>query len=170
MARINETGNCYNGIEVLQFSGVKTGKAMWTCRCHCGKEFVTRANNLRNGNTKSCGCSKIGMSPTEAPFRALWRDHKRRAQKFNRAWKISDKCFRKLIQQPCYYCKAMPYHSQKGKRGTLYYTGLDRVDPKEGYTLDNVVPCCRHCNQAKNNMTTCEFKEWIIDVYNGMFQ
>lgn len=29
---------------------------LWLCRCDCEKEAVVIENNLKNGNTKSCGC------------------------------------------------------------------------------------------------------------------
>ncbi len=32
------------------------GNVRWTCRCSCGKQFVTQGSNLKNGHTKSCGC------------------------------------------------------------------------------------------------------------------
>lgn len=34
----------------------KIGNAMWLCRCECGNTVVVRGSNLRNGQTKSCGC------------------------------------------------------------------------------------------------------------------
>lgn len=32
--------------------------ARWWCQCDCGIEKIARANNLKNGATKSCGCLK----------------------------------------------------------------------------------------------------------------
>jgi len=29
---------------------------MWLCQCDCGNEVTVSGNNLRSGNTKSCGC------------------------------------------------------------------------------------------------------------------
>lgn len=30
--------------------------ASWLCQCDCGNEIVVKAYQLKNGNTKSCGC------------------------------------------------------------------------------------------------------------------
>lgn len=30
-------------------------QTMWNCKCSCGKDFVTRALQLKNGESKSCG-------------------------------------------------------------------------------------------------------------------
>lgn len=35
------------------------GKIMWLCKCECGSEKTVRGTDLRNGNTKSCGCTKM---------------------------------------------------------------------------------------------------------------
>jgi hypothetical protein len=31
-------------------------------------------------------------------------------------------------------------------------TGLDRIDNSRGYHIDNVVPCCRECNEQRHSM------------------
>jgi hypothetical protein len=34
------------------------GHVCYRCKCDCGGETIVDANNLRNGNTNSCGCIK----------------------------------------------------------------------------------------------------------------
>ena len=38
------------------------GRALWQCRCDCGQVLAIRSNNLRTGNSKSCGCQKYGSN------------------------------------------------------------------------------------------------------------
>ena len=35
---------------------------MYICGCDCGKQVVVKAENLRSGNTKSCGCLSLEKS------------------------------------------------------------------------------------------------------------
>lgn len=34
----------------------RCGKSQWLCQCDCGKRLVVIGANLKNGNTRSCGC------------------------------------------------------------------------------------------------------------------
>lgn len=50
-----ETGNTYGFLTVLSLIE-KSPKAIWKCQCRCGNIVNVRGIDLRNGNTKSCGC------------------------------------------------------------------------------------------------------------------
>lgn len=39
-------------------------------------------------------------------------------------------------------------------------SGIDRLDSSKGYVIDNITPCCRRCNVAKNGMSVMEFISW----------
>lgn len=41
--------------------------AWWLCECDCGTKVNVPAYNLKRGNTKSCGCLRLGVadSPTK---------------------------------------------------------------------------------------------------------
>lgn len=53
--RIEIAGQRFGNVTVLGFHH-SDRNAYWSCRCDCGKEFVTLGNSLRRGLTKSCGC------------------------------------------------------------------------------------------------------------------
>lgn len=55
---INETGNKYGELIVIERDGSIRGLAAWKCLCSCGKYTTVPGAYLRNGNTKSCGCQK----------------------------------------------------------------------------------------------------------------
>jgi len=51
------TGQKFARLTALREHGrTHDGKATWVCLCECGKETVAIGKNVRNGNTKSCGC------------------------------------------------------------------------------------------------------------------
>lgn len=53
----NLIGQRFGKLVVLNLTGFsETNKAIWHCRCDCGRETNVRACNLISGNTSSCGC------------------------------------------------------------------------------------------------------------------
>ena len=74
-------------------------------------------------------------------------------------WELTKDQFRNILTGDCYYC---------GDNGSLGYnfTGVDRLENKEGYVLGNVATCCKRCNQARNDMSVGEFLQWVTKVYN----
>ena len=53
---VDMTGQTLNGLKVLRLHSRGDGRAKWVFLCGCGQEFVCRTNNIRSGNTRSCGC------------------------------------------------------------------------------------------------------------------
>ena len=53
---IDETGNTYTYLKVLEKANSIGGRAAWKCQCRCGKEIIVKGVYLRNGKVKSCGC------------------------------------------------------------------------------------------------------------------
>lgn len=52
---------------LLVLDDVRRGehRVEWLCRCDCGAEFWVRANSLKTGRTRSCGCLRTPRSPEE---------------------------------------------------------------------------------------------------------
>lgn len=54
---MKEHGVLDSRLTVLNDSGKRgSGGVFWNCKCECGKLTCVSGGNLRNGNTKSCGC------------------------------------------------------------------------------------------------------------------
>ena len=58
---IDLTGQVYGRLTVIKrvddyISPSGDRKVQWLCKCKCGKEVIVTGNNLKNGNSKSCGC------------------------------------------------------------------------------------------------------------------
>lgn len=57
MKLIDLTGQKFNRLTVLsRTSSDKSGNTMWKCICDCGNETCVRADQLKSGRVKSCGC------------------------------------------------------------------------------------------------------------------
>ena len=54
------TGKRYGMLRAISPTGEvdKSGNAYWNCECDCGNTIVVSLRNLRNKQTKSCGCLK----------------------------------------------------------------------------------------------------------------
>jgi hypothetical protein len=51
------TGQKFGRLTVKEFSHTKNKKSYWLCDCDCGtKNIIVRADQLKRGITKSCGC------------------------------------------------------------------------------------------------------------------
>lgn len=55
---VNETGNRYGKLLVIERVPNKNSIAYWRCKCDCGNECEVAGIQLRNGNVTSCGCIK----------------------------------------------------------------------------------------------------------------
>lgn len=49
-------GNRYNRLTVLERVETEQVKPMWLAQCECGNKTIVGGGEMRNGNTKSCGC------------------------------------------------------------------------------------------------------------------
>lgn len=174
--------------EEFAASTVRGKKRLVRCLCECGNEVLTSAGNLSSGNSRSCGrkgcparfesAAKIARirTPGTHPFKHrnpgaqarnhIYLNYRTSAAKKGRAFEISRDEFHELTGRDCAYCGSPPSNRLKDKNGdgVFVYSGLDRVDPTRGYTMDNVVPACILCNRAKTNMSRDDFYAWVERV------
>jgi len=175
---IDLTGKKFGRLTVIRRSYPnKKGQPMWLCKCDCGTEKIISGNRLKVGDAKSCGClrkeapnNKKRLNLGLANMRSIMRGCKRKAKKQGLDYKLTEEQYRAITQKDCYYCGAKPNNISKneGRYGVYIYNGIDRVDNNKGYTMDNIVPCCKRCNYAKKNHTLQEFKDWIKRIYDNI--
>lgn len=84
-------------------------------------------------------------------------------------WRLTADEANALIEADCHYCgkesRALTAARGKGHHASpVGLNGIDRVDSGAGYTIENVVSCCKQCNFAKHSLTMPEFLEWLRRV------
>lgn len=85
-------------------------------------------------------------------IKEVWRNVQRNAMLKKRLFTLSQEDFEKLVIQPCYYC---------GFYSNYKFVGIDRIDNKKGYVLNNCIPACTMCNMIKNTDHPCAFLDKI---------
>lgn len=138
----------------------------------CGKEqqpYRTHINKiLKTGKMHGCSCSRR-KNTTEPEYKWRFESYQQAAKKRSLEWNLSYSEFLSLVRQDCYYCGAKPeMRPSHSKRWgfTFPMSGLDRRENSKGYSSNNVVACCTHCNRAKWDYSEEEFYSWISRVVN----
>lgn len=173
------TGKRFERLTVIKRVENRGKHTQWLCKCDCGNEKISTSTNLISGHIKSCNCLRLEKSTDrikalprktlpfgEGSCNFLKNSYFQNAKKRNLEFNLTNKEFLKLTSSNCYYCGKVPSNKIKGHRsnGEYVYNGIDRIDTKKGYTLDNCVPCCSICNYGKNAFTHDEFQNWIDNL------
>jgi hypothetical protein len=166
---IDETNNVYGKLKVLYRDTEKIHKshAYWICKCDCGKTYSVSSANLRNKVTTQCMSCNLKEHRKPEGQSSLWhlfRGYKRNASLYNREFALTLNQFTLLTSSNCYYCGIEPnqkYRHSRRTNGEYIYNGIDRIDSKQGYTVENCVSCCFICNRAKSNMSYEEWNTWL---------
>lgn len=169
------TGLIFGRLTVVgKASRDKQKRVMYFCLCECGNTHIVRQASLQNGDIKSCGCLRRdttclmrSLKEGENGKHQTYKQYIAGALKRSLCFELTLDQFYTLSQKPCYYCGIYLSNTAKSKtaNGKFKYNGVDRLNNKEGYTLDNSVTCCRQCNKAKGILTAEEFNNWINRVY-----
>jgi 5-methylcytosine-specific restriction endonuclease McrA len=190
----DKIGQRYHRLVVIADAGSAVGPngeilgTNWLCQCDCGNQH-TVLNKLL-GKVKSCGClnqekqhekgQRLGYLAKEKAARlpaeiyvkrrkfALYSRRKKGRDGRNKiGFYLTYEQAAPLFFAPCFYCGSKITWA-KDRTTLVGLHGIDRLDSSKPYTLDNVVPCCKHCNYAKNDMSVDQFKEWIFKVHSHL--
>lgn len=171
----------FNLIKIEKIAGYvpegRTKRTIYQCLCKCGNTFLARSKDITNNKIKSCGCfhketsSKTGKANKKETkyvlINSAYHSYFSRAKKKNLIFSLTKEEFTNITTKNCEYCGIEPkqnfyyYKTKENNNDKILFNGLDRIDSNEGYLLDNVVPCCKTCNFAKNSLRLQEFEIWI---------
>lgn len=135
---IDLTGKKFGKLTVIRLSERKNGRITWLCECDCGNEKVIRADDLRTGNSKTCGCS----------YAVHGHNTRRGATSEYRSWnKMIQRCYNKKNRMYKFYgAKGVKvcdeWHEFKnfindmGEKPTTDHS-IDRIDVNGNYEPSN---------------------------------
>lgn len=129
-------------------------KRQWLCSCICGETVVVQVNNLKTGNTTSCGCSwkkpYHGMSDTltYTSYDAMM------ARCFSSNEAFSSYQRKGITVDPRWVEDFLVFLEEMGERPTKYHW-LDRINPDLGYCKEN----CRWNDDKNLNFYNTSLRE-----------
>ena len=174
-----EKGQRFGKLVVVASAGInnKNNRPQCLCKCDCGNDFIVIEKNLKNGNTKSCGCLKKeallaanithGLSKTH--LYRIWASMKERCQKeYCTQFKNYGGRGVQICDEWANDFKA--FYDWSMANGYIKGLSIDRIDVNGNYEPSN----CRWvtmATQAKNKRNTIYLtkdgvthlaKEWAI--------
>lgn len=156
------------------------------CLCDCGTKSEHHLHSLLIGDTKSCGClqkeqvaERLRKESGKSTYTSLYLEYKSNAMKRNLQFSITLEEFIQIVKQNCHYCNSEPKNVNRyfDKNGQVYLSrklaaktldnawakanGIDRKNNDLGYILSNCLPCCVHCNKAKDVLDYEDFINYL---------
>lgn len=130
----------------------KKGRAYWKCKCDCGGESISRSDELKNGDAKSCGClqkENVSISSTK---------HGMSGSKTYKIWVgMIQRCNNKNSVSYENYGGRGIFVSDEWRDFSIFYRDMgevpsgryeiDRIDNEKGYCKEN----CRWILREYNN-------------------
>lgn len=160
--------NPYPGLKINKILVIEKINKKWKVKCDCGKVWITRIDYIFRKNQQSCGCSYKHKNGSDSH---RWKGYgdipknifdsiKIKAQERNYIFDITiEDMWAQYIKQDkkCNLSGlAIRFYKQTKLRNKIT-ASLDRIDPKKGYTKDNIQIIHKRINIMKNDFTNEEF-------------
>jgi len=165
---IDLVGEKYGRLTVVAFDRLYNHKTYWKCTCDCGLTVIATGNNLRSGNTLSCGCLRRETSQIRGKSNSkhneshqhrtrlytIWTGMRQRCNNPNKeAYKYYGGKGIKLCEEWQDYSKFKEWSLANGYADNL---SIDRIDNNKDYCPDNCrwITISENVARANKNHTT----------------
>ena len=152
----------------------KWNQAIWECKCDCGVTTNAITTTLNRGKKRSCGCLK-----QDQMSRRLWKGYEdisgdywssvqRNAKNRNIAFNVTIENAWTLYLQQNKLCSlsGLPIEFSRNVKSGEQTASLDRIDPKLGYTNNNIQWLHKTINMCKHTLTNEEFVSMCKNIAN----
>lgn len=127
----------------------------WLCRCDCGVEQAIRGRNLREGQSRSCGChTNTGYGNLSGSYWATVISNARNRRMGEIPVEITIQYASNLLDMQDHKCALTGITIQGArlwKDRKIQTASLDRIDSNRGYLEDNVQWVHKDVNNMKGN-------------------
>ena len=155
--KIDVTGQKFGKLTAIECIGQdKNRKTQWLCLCECGNTVICALNNLRKGNTQSCGCLR------SEKIKSTCITHGKRQTRLYNIWSLmknrcKDKTNKNYGGRGITVCEEWKnnfeaFEQWALKNGYSDSLSIDRINNNKGYSPKN----CRWTTvktQARNRRT-----------------
>lgn len=154
---ISIIGKKYNRLTVIAEKNMKC-----ECICECGNKITALKNNVKRGNTKSCGCYKKDTDRITKYKHGDCRSQEHRAWESmkQRCYNINNRMFYRYGERGIKVCKEWiddynQFLKDMGRKpkGDIKYS-LDRIDNNGNYSPEN----CKWSTLSEQNKNRMPFK------------
>lgn len=171
--KYNHVGERFGTIVVTNQYYQKSGNLKVDYVCDCGTHTIAKSYSKVKIQKMCLKCRKTNSHRinTATSFNMVFREYVRSAKLRGLCFNLTKEQIFGLTQQSCFYCGAEPSNVMRpsAKGGSYVYNGIDRKDSNMGYIMENVVSCCKKCNNAKWDLSTADFLNHIKKVYSHNF-
>jgi hypothetical protein len=163
----NIEGQKFGNLTVINFVGVIKRIGIWKCKCDCGNIKDIRYRDLKSGNSKTCGCSKLYQNTKshnwkgyEGLPKTIFCIINKNAKKRNLNIDIDIKYIWELYLNQSRKCAISGLDiifSNKVTERNITTASLDRIDSSKGYIVGNVQWVHKDINKMKMDIPQDEF-------------